>query len=455
MADVRSYVQSNRESLLRDLGSLIRIPSVSTLPEHAGDIRRAAEWIADHLGTLGFTAEVIPAGAYPLVYAEWLGAGPGAPTLLCYGHVDVQPVDPLDEWRTPPFEPTVRGDHLCARGASDDKGQLMGIVKACEAHLRTSGRLPVNVKFIIESEEEVAGTAVIEYVREHPDRLRATAALVCDGSFYAKDLPTITTGLRGMTYTQVHVETAAHDMHSGQYGGAAPNPFQALAWIIAGLKTGDGRVHIPGFYDRVRAPSDEERASWARLPFDEAAYFEEMGATGAPGEQEYTILERRWARPTFEVHGVPGGFVGPGAKTVIPARASAKISMRLVPDQDPFEVFDLFGKAVRERAPSWAQVRVELLNTAQPVLAPPDSPAVRAAARALRAVFGKDPVYAREGGSVPVVAAFSDSLKIPTVLMGFGLPDDNLHAPNERFYLPNYYGQIETVAVFLEELARG
>lgn len=451
------YLQSNKEQFLNGLKRLVSIPSVSTLPEHVPDIRRAAESIADELRGMGMHGvEIIDgkSGQHPLIYAEWLEA-PGKPTLLLYGHYDVQPPDPLDEWKSPPFEPTVRGEDLFARGSSDDKGQTYILLKAVECCLRSEGRLPINVKFLIEGEEEVGGAHIEEYVPAHRERLKADAAVVCDTEMFAPGLPTLTTGLRGLVYTEVEARGAGHDLHSGMYGGAAPNPMQALAEIIARLKGPDGKIRIPGFYDKVRRPNRKELEAWKRLPFKESAFLKkEVGSTALTGEHNFTVLERLWARPTLEVHGIRGGFVGEGAKTVIPAAGTAKISMRLVPDMNPKEVVRQFTSAVRKFTPKGIRTTVRVISTAPASVVSTDSPYIADAAEAMESVFRKKTVYMRSGGSIPIVGLFLQHLKVPSVMMGFGLPDDNLHAPNEKFHLPNFYGGIESVIRYLDLLGK-
>jgi acetylornithine deacetylase/succinyl-diaminopimelate desuccinylase-like protein len=450
-----SYYQKNREAFLEGLKAFLRIPSISTLPEHKPDIRRAAEFVSEELRSAGLNGVgLIEGEGNPLVYGEWLGA-PGKPTLLFYGHYDVQPPDPLEEWKSPPFEPAVRGDDLFARGASDDKGQTYILIKAVEGFLKTSGRLPVNVKFLIEGEEEVGGEHISAYVASKPARIKADAAVVCDTEMFAPGLPTLCVGLRGIVYLELEVQGAGHDLHSGVYGGAAPNPIQAIAEILCALKDRDGHILIPGFYGRVRPPSREEREAWARLPFDEEEYRrKEMEAKELVGEPEIPLFERLWARPTLEVHGIRGGFTGEGAKTVIPARATAKISMRLVADQDPDEAMAQFQAAVRSATPKGVTVEVKPIHSAAASLVDPTNRFIKAAAEALGQAFGKQTVYIRSGGSIPIVGLFDQHLGMPSVLMGFGLPDDNLHAPNEKFHLPNFYNGIEAVAKYLELLGR-
>lgn len=446
-----SYAQQHRERFLEELTTLLSIPSISTLPQHRDDVRRAADWLVTHLQELGLAAELLPLdGGHPMVYGEWMKA-PDRPIVLFYGHYDVQPVDPLTDWTHPPFEPTVQDDDLFARGASDDKGQIFAIIKALEGLLRVDGQLPLNVKILIEGEEEIGSPGISRWIERHARKVACDFAWVSDGQLFAPGLPSIVTGLRGLVYTEVEIRGPSHDLHSGQYGGAAPNPVNAAAAIIAGLKDRRGRVTIPRFYAPVRAPSPEEKASWGRLPFSEEGYLRELDVSAAPGEEGYGILERRWARPTLDAHGLAGGWTGAGSKTVIPAKVVAKISMRLVPDQKAKTVFRAFEKKVRRLAPPGIEVEVRELASGDPVLIEPSAPPVRAAAAVARQVWGTDPVYIREGGSVPVVAKFDRVLKVPTVLLGFGLPDDNLHGPNEKFHLPNFHKGIETVIRFLQQ----
>ncbi len=449
-----AYAQEHRARFLDALKEFVQIPSVSTLPEHRADLARAAGWVADRLTDAGLAARVIPSDDHPAVYAEWMGA-PGRPVLLCYGHYDVQPPDPLDLWTSPPFEPVQRGDDLYGRGASDDKGQLLIEVFAVESLLRAAGRLPVNVKFFIEGEEEIGSPRMLPFIKKQRQLLRSDVALVCDGSFYAAERPALETGLRGMVYTEVELRGANRDLHSGQYGGAAPNPIEGLARMIAGLRDRRGRVAVPGFYGSVQPPSEFERGSWDALGFRDEEYLEHLGIDVAPGEAGYGILERRWARPTLEVHGIAGGFTGAGGKTVIPARATAKISMRLVPNQRPETVLRVFTRKVERLTPPGLRSEVRVISASGPLAVSPDAPAIRSAALAIEDVFGRAPVYIRSGGSVPVTPAFQRTLGAVPVLMGFGLPDDNLHAPNEKFHLPNFSRGIETVIRFLQRLGDG
>ncbi len=448
-----NYFAQHHDEYLEGLKAFLRIPSISTLSEHKPDIRRAAEFVRAELDKAGLKeAQLIEGNGNPLVYAEWLGA-PGKPTILFYGHYDVQPPDPLDEWTTPPFEPAIRNQNIYARGSADDKGQTYILVKAVEGLLRQHGKLPVNVKFLIEGEEEVGGEHIESYVGSKPARLKADAAVICDTEMFAPELPTLCVGLRGIVYGELTVQGADHDLHSGIYGGAAPNPLQAIAEILSALKDRDGHIHIPGFYDRVVAPSAKEREAWGRLPFNVEEYkSKEVGVKDLVGEPEVPLFERLWARPTLEVHGIRGGFIGEGAKTVIPARAVAKVSMRLVADQRPEEAAPQLQSAIAKICPKGVTAEFKTIHSAPPSLVNPDNRFIHAAAEAIGQVFGNETVYIRSGGSIPVVAAFEKSLGIPSVMMGFGLPDDNLHAPNEKLHLPNFFRGIEAVARYLEIL---
>ncbi len=458
------FVEQNRDRLLGELKELLSIPSISTLPENKADVLRAADYVAASLRSAGLenvemiqpeSVSGLAGGRYPLVYADWLHA-PGKPTILCYGHYDVQPPDPLDEWVSPPFEPTVRNGDLYARGASDDKGQMYAHIKAIEALREVHGRLPINVKFLIEGEEEVGGETITAYVAGNRDRLEADAALVSDTAMYGAGIPTLCTGLRGMIYMEWEARGPSRDLHSGLYGGAAPNAVFGLVELLGRCKYTDGVIQIPGVYDDVRAPAAAEKESWDGLPFDESDYLEaEVGSPQLTGEPGYSVFERTWARPTFEVHGIGGGFTGPGGKTVIPAKAVAKVSMRLVPDQDPDKILEAVRRFVAENSPAGIEVEVRLLSTAPASQVSPDHPALAKAARALEEVFGRKTVFIRSGGSVPVVGDIATHLGIPTAMMGFGLPDDRLHSPNEKFHLDNYYKAIHSVARFFELLGEG
>lgn len=448
------FARENQSRFLAELKDLLRIPSISTLPEHREDVRRAAQILERELTRIGMeNVQVIETAGHPLVYADWLHAA-GKPTCLCYGHYDVQPPDPLNEWISPPFEPTERNGNLYARGAVDDKGQMYMHVKALESLLCTgSGKLPINIRVIFEGEEEVGGEGIARFVREHPERLKADFALISDTEMFAPDLPTLCVGLRGLLYTEIEARGAATDLHSGIYGGAAPNPFFALCQILSQLKDANGHILIPGFYDAVAPPSAEELRAWKSLPFSEQEFQRnEVGSSALTGETEYSVLERLWARPTLEVHGMPGGFTGTGAKTVIPAKAVAKVSMRLVPEMEPKKIFALYKKYVESICPKGIALDVRLIHSGDPIVIRVNNPYIEAATAAMRDVFGKDTVFVRSGGSIPIVGDFDRSLKIPSVMMGFGLPDDNLHAPNEKFHIANFHRGIESLIRFFHRL---
>ncbi|MEZ5400735.1 MAG: dipeptidase [Bryobacteraceae bacterium] len=449
-----SYHEQNRARYLEELKAFLRIPSISTSPEHTVDVLRAAEFVANDLRASGMeNVEIIPKpGRHPLVYADWLHA-PGKPTLLLYGHYDVQPPDPLDEWLSPPFEPAIRNDNIYARGAVDDKGQTMILLKAVEGFLRPGGKLPINIRVLCEGEEEVGGDHISEFVPANPRRLAADAAVICDTEMFAPGLPTICTGLRGMVYGELIVEGARTDLHSGIYGGAAPNPIMAIAEILTALKDRDGRILIPGFYDKVRPPSNEERAAWASLPFNVDEYLAtEIGSSALYGDASLSVFDRTWAMPTLEVHGVRGGFIGDGAKTVIPARALAKVSMRLVADQTPAEAARQLQLAVAAACPVGVRAEFRVIHSGDPSVIDPSNKFIQTAAKSMTEFFGRKTVFIRSGGSIPIVGLFEQHLGIPSVLMGFGLPDDNLHAPNEKFHIPNFYRGIEAVSRYFEML---
>jgi acetylornithine deacetylase/succinyl-diaminopimelate desuccinylase-like protein len=458
-----AFARQQQPRFLDELKALLRIPSVSTLPENRTDVRRAAEVLASELTRIGMEhVELIEVPApetgqpgHPLVLADWLHA-PGAPTVLCYGHYDVQPPDPLDEWISPPFEPEERNGNLYARGAVDDKGQMFMHIKALESLFAAGdGHVPLNVRVLLEGEEEVGGESIAAFLRSSPEKVKADFALVSDSDMFAPELPTLCVGLRGMIYTEIEVRGARSDLHSGLYGGVAPNPFVALAQIIGRLKDESGSILIPGIYDGLESPTEDELDAWKRLPFDEADYLaKELGAPALVGEPGYSVMERTWSRPTLDVHGMPGGFIGAGAKTVIPAKAVAKLSMRLVPPMQPGATFERLKTYISAIAPRGVTVEVRLIHAGEPVVVGTDNPYIRAAAEALEQVWGTAPVFTRSGGSIPVVGDFERALGIPTVMMGFGLPDDNLHAPNEKFHIANFHRGIETIIRFFEVLGQ-
>jgi acetylornithine deacetylase/succinyl-diaminopimelate desuccinylase-like protein len=447
-----SYVEQNKNRLLDELKALLRIPSVSTAPEHTGDVRKAAEFVAKSLRDAGLEhVEIIPTEKHPLIYADWLHA-PAKPTVLCYGHYDVQPPDPLNEWVTPPFEPTVRNGNLYARGSADDKGQMYSQIKAVEALRAVHGKLPINLKFLIEGEEEVGGESIAKYVPEHKEKLKADVALVSDTELYAEGIPTLCVGLRGLIYTEIEARGPMRDLHSGLYGGVAPNAIFGLVEILSKLKDANGHILIPGMYDDVASPTPAEKHSWSILPFDEQEMLKtEVGSTTLTGEPGFTVFERTWARPTLEVHGIVGGFIAPGAKTVIPAKATAKVSMRMVPNQNPDKIIEAYKKYVKSVTPKGIESEVRILSSGPAIVVNTDHRAISVAAKAFADMLGRETVFIRSGGSIPIVGDFATHLGIPTILMGFGLPDDGLHSPNEKYKVANYYAGIVTIAHFFEQ----
>ena len=454
MSDVVRWLREHRESNLEKLFDFLRIPSISTDPAFREKIDEAAGWMANRLKEAGCTkVEVIPTKGHPLVYGEWMGA-PGKPTVLVYGHYDVQPADPVELWQSPPFEPMIRNGKIYARGACDDKGQVVIHPNALEAHLRATGTCPVNVKFIIEGEEEIGSPSLEPFLRAERKRLACDAVVVSDTGMFSKKTPSITTSLRGLTYLEVEVYGTKRDLHSGSFGGAVINPANALAAMIAQLKDKRGKIRVPGFYDDVRPLSRAQRKQYAQLPFDEEKFRRSIGAPALWGEKGYTVLERLWARPTLDVNGIWSGYIGEGAKTVIPAVAHAKISMRLVADQDPKDIARKVTAYLKEIAPPAVRVKVKTLHGGDAWSADTSHPVYAAASRAVERSFGKAPVFAGEGGSIPIVAAFAKRLRAPVVLLGIGLPDDAIHAPNEKLDLDQFHKGSEAAALFLEELGR-
>ena len=450
---VEAWLAVHADRRLESYIDFLRIPSISTLPEHAGDCQRAAEWIGDDLRRIGFEhVEVAATGGHPIVYADWLHA-PDAQTVLVYCHYDVQPVDPVDLWDSPPFEPVVVGGRMLARGASDDKGQLHMHLRAAEALLATRRSLPINIKVVFEGEEESSSTHLDEWLETNRERVAADVAVISDTGFFEGNIPAITTSLRGLMYAQIDVVGTAVDLHSGGFGGVVQNPGNALATIIAALKDRDGRIIVPGFYDEVAELSDDDRARFAALPFDEDAYLADLDLPELFGEPGYSALERRGGRPTLDVNGLWGGFEGEGSKTIIPAHAHAKVSCRLVPDQDPDVIFERFRAFVEQVAPPGVLTTVRYLGGGRPSVTPIDHPVTQAAARALEATFGQAPVYIREGGSIPVCASFEDILGEPAVLIGFAPADGHAHAPNEWMDLGNYETGIRTIIRLWDEIA--
>ena len=453
MDQVVDFIHINRDRYIEELKQYLAIPSVSALPQHKADVRRCAEWTADELRRIGLqNVKLIDTPGNPVVYGDWLGAS-DAPTLLFYGHYDVQPVDPLDQWISPPFEATVRDGEIYARGAADDKGQVFMHIKAIEAYLKQTGGLPLNIKLLIEGEEEVGSTHLDEFVRTHKAELATDVVVVSDSPMFDRGVPSICYGLRGLTYFQIDLRGSKTDLHSGSFGGALANPAFILARVLAQMKDRGGRVKIPGFYDDVRPLSEAERAEWKKLPFNETRYRKELGAPRLFGETGYSTLERVWARPTFEVNGLLSGFTGDGAKTVLPATAMAKVSMRLVPDQNPDTIAALFETYLQKICPKSVELTITRMHGGNPWMTEFDNQYVRAAGRAIERGFGQVPVFNREGGSIPVVATFQQELGVPSVLFGIGLPDENAHAPNEKLDLGNFHNGIVASSYLYQEIA--
>ena len=450
------YIAQNKTRFLNELLDFIRIPSISTLPERKQDVCRAAEFVAESLKQAGMeNVELIATDGHPLVYADSLHA-PDKPTVLCYGHYDVQPPDPLDLWISPPFEPAIRDGNIYARGACDDKGQMYMHIKAVEAlRAQHQGQLPLNVKFLIEGEEEIGGEGISQFVPKHRDKLKADVALISDTDLFADGVPTLCIGLRGLMYLEIEAHGPARDLHSGMYGGAAPNAVYGLIELLAKAKDREGRILIPGIYEDVIPPDAKELESWQRLPFTEEKFLKEgVGSSALTGEPDQSVLARIWARPTFEVHGIAGGFAGVGAKTVIPAKAVAKVSVRLVPNQNPQKVLAHVQEWVSHNTPKGIQTEVRVLSASPGVSVNPNHPAIDIAAKAFSEALGKPTVFTRGGGSIPIVGEFARHLSIPTILMGFGLPDDGIHSPNEKYRVANYFLGIRTIAHFLDAYAQ-
>lgn len=452
MDKILSFVEANKDRYLAELKDFLAIQSVSSQTNHNADMRRCAEWTANQMRTIGLNnVQIMDTGGHPVVYGDWTGA-PGKPTILLYGHYDVQPVDPVQLWTSPPFEATVRDGNLYARGSSDDKGQVFIHLKAVEATMKNAGTLPVNIKMLIEGEEEVGSAHLDNFVKEHKEQLKADLVLISDSSMFAKGVPSVCYGLRGLAYMEVEVTGPNGDLHSGSFGGSIHNPIQALTEMIASLHDKNGKINVKGFYDDVRPLTNAERAAYKKLPWNDKKYAKQLGLKQLYGEKGFTTLERLWARPTLECNGIWGGYTGEGAKTVLPAKAFAKISMRLVPDQSSQRAAKLFEQHIKRIAPKTVSVQVRALHGGEPAMTPIDSPGVQTAVAALEKGFGKKPLYQREGGSIPIVVQFKKILGLDTVLLGFGLPDENAHAPNEFINLDNFFGGIRTSVHFYNEL---
>ncbi|MFO0898786.1 MAG: dipeptidase [Pirellulales bacterium] len=447
------YLQANSAKFEAELCELLRIPSVSADEAYAKDVRRAAGWVADQLSGLGLATEIVQTPGHPIVVASSQHQ-PGKPTVLVYGHYDVQPPDPLDEWTTPPFEPTARDGNLYARGATDDKGQMFTHIKSAEAWIKTAGELPLNLKYLIEGEEEVGSEHLDKFIAEHKERLACDCIVISDSSQFGPGMPAITYGLRGIAYYELRVTGPKQDLHSGTFGGGVMNPAIALAKVLSAMIDEHGRIQLPGYYDQVVPLSDEERRQFAALPFDERKFQEKLGVPALAGEEGFTTLERRWARPTFDINGLWSGYQGQGAKTVLPAKAGAKFSFRLVPKQDPAKLTAALRKFIEERCPPGVRWELIDMHGAPGVVACLDSPYMAAAGRAIELGFGKAPVLIREGGSIPVVNTFHDLLGVDTLLLGWGLDDDNTHSPNEKFCLADFHRGIRASAYLWDELSQ-
>lgn len=455
MDKVLSYINDNKDKHLNELFDFLRIPSISSVPDNALHVRECALWLLDNIKNIGIEdSRLMETPGHPIVYGQWLDAGPEAPTVLIYGHYDVQPVDPLELWKTKPFEPAIRNGKIYGRGTSDDKGQLFTHIKAIETHLAVYGKLPVNIKLLIEGEEECGSNNLEDFIKQNKDLLKCDTVLISDTEWFSDGLPSICYSLRGISFVEVTVTGPNRDLHSGTFGGAVDNPIQVLANLISKLKDEYGRITIPGFYDDVLELSQEERDGFKQLPFDYDEYCNDLEIKGGNGEYGYSTLERTWARPSLDLNGIYGGYTGEGAKTVLPSLATAKISMRLVPHQNHHDISEKISKYLTKIAPPTVKIKVNVLHGGNPVLVPRDSNGVKAAMISLKEAFGIDPVFMREGGSIPIVNVFGLELDSPTVLMGLGLPGDNIHSPNESFAVDNFYGGIKASALFFDEYSK-
>ncbi len=453
LAKLDAYFQEHRDQHLTELNEFLRIPSISSLSEHKQDMQVAASWLAAAMKRIQLeNISIEETGGHPVVYADWLHA-PGKPTILFYGHYDVQPVDPVELWESPPFEPTIRDNKLFARGASDDKGQVFMHLKALEALFALDGTLPVNVKFIIEGEEEIGSPNLTSYIKDNKEKLAADCIVISDTSLYAPGQPAVCYGLRGLAGIQIDVRGAKGDLHSGLYGGGVQNAIHALIEVFASFRDEHGTIQVEGFYDNVVPLTEEERQAYRDLNFDEAAIKEEVGVTELFGEKGYSYLEQTWARPTLEINGIFGGFSGEGIKTVLPAEAGAKITCRLVPHQDPDEIVAKLKAHVEKHKPTGVQITISEFDKGAPYITPFDHPVIQAAGHAYEKVYGVPTAYTRGGGSIPIVASFDQILQLPVVLMGFGLTSENFHAPNEHFHLENFDKGLRVLGDYLYEIA--
>ncbi|MCX6149423.1 MAG: dipeptidase [Ignavibacteriales bacterium] len=453
MEKVKNYILANYDSYVEELKDFLKIPSISTMPENRNDVAKAAEFVAGKLKTAGLSqVEIYKTENHPIVYGEWLGA-PGKPTLLVYGHYDVQPVDPIELWTNPPFEPIIKDGKIWARGATDDKGQMFVHIKSVEAFFKTYGSLPINIKFLIEGEEEIGSESLGSFLEQNKDLLKCDAVLVSDTSMYAPGVPSLTYGLRGLAYLEIEITGPNKDLHSGSFGGAVSNPINVLTEIIAKLHDKNGKVTIPNFYKNVIKITKKEKDNFGKLKFSDKKYAKELGVAELSGEKGFSTLERLWTRPTLDCNGIWGGFIGAGAKTVIPSKATAKISMRLVPNQDPNKIANLFTKYIKSITPKSVKVNVRNLHGGYPVLVPLEDKIVSKAAIAMEKAFGKKTIFMREGGSIPIVVEFVKSLKIPAILMGLGLDSENAHSPDEHMDLSHFKYGLLCSAYFIDELS--
>ncbi len=451
MKEVIDYIKKNKENYINELKEFLSIPSISTLPENKKDILKCAQFVSGKLKDAGMSrVQVFKTEGHPIVYGEWLGA-PGKPTVLIYGHYDVQPVDPIELWDNPPFEPVIKDGKIFARGATDDKGQLYMHIKSVEAFFKITGSLPLNVKYLIEGEEEIGSSNLEAFINRYKDLLKCDAVLISDTALYEAGSPALTYGLRGIAYSEIEITGPNRDLHSGEYGGSVANPINVISDMISKLHDKNGRITIPGFYDDVIKLTKKEKENFKKLKFSEKKFAKNLKVAELKGEKGYSTLERIWARPTLDCNGITGGFTGKGAKTIIPSKVSAKISMRLVPDQKPQKIFKLFSKYIKEIAPKSVKVKVANLQGGDPCLTPLSDKATIAASKAMEKTFGKNTVFIREGGSIPIVSEFSKNLKAPVVLMGLGLNSENLHSPNEHFNLNHFVLGIISSANFLKE----
>ena len=453
MDNILNYIEQEKDRYLNELIDFLKIPSISSSPEHTGEVKKCAEWTASKIKEIGIDdVRIIPTAGHPIVFAQWMGAGPDAPTILIYGHYDVQPVDPIDLWDSPPFEPVVKNGKIFGRGTADDKGQLYVHIKAVEAHFKQNGKLPVNVKFIIEGEEEAGSSNLDGFIEENAELLKCDTVIVSDTEWFAEGMPSICYGLRGISFVEITVTGPNRDLHSGTFGGAIDNPINVLCWMVSKLKDNYGRITVPGFYDDVIPLDNEEREGFKKLPYNEKEYCKDLDIEMVNGEIGYTTLERVWGRPSLDLNGIVGGYTGEGAKTVLPSKASAKISMRLVANQNADDIAEKIGNYLKAIAPPTVKLEFKYLHGGSPVLVPRDSKGVKTAIKSMEEAFGKEVVFMREGGSIPIVELFDSVLHAPTVLMGLGLPSDNIHSPNENFGVANYYGGIKASAIFLNEI---